>query len=110
MTNSAPPPRVGPSRAAYPHAMRAWVNGRLLDDPTAPAVSVSDHGLTVGDGVFEAAKVVDGVPFALPRHLDRLARSAAGLGLPPVDAGLVRRGVDAVLADTDLPLGRPAIT
>jgi branched-chain amino acid aminotransferase len=90
--------------------MRAWVNGRLLDDPTAPAVTVSDHGLTVGDGVFEAAKVVDGVPFALTRHLDRLARSAAGLGLPPVDNGLVRRGVDAVLAGTDLPLGRLRIT
>ena len=34
--------------------VRAWVNGRLLEDPEAPAVTVSDHGLTVGDGVFEA--------------------------------------------------------
>ena len=34
-----------------------------------------DHGLTVGDGVFEAIKVVDGRPFALTRHLARLARS-----------------------------------
>jgi branched-chain amino acid aminotransferase len=90
--------------------MRAWVNGRLLEDPDAPAVRVSDHGLTVGDGVFEAVKVVDGRPFALTRHLRRLARSASGLGLPDVDEAQVRRGVDAVLAEEHLPLGRLRIT
>ena len=62
-----------------------------------PGDPVSDHGLTVGDGVFEAVKVVDDQPFALTLHLERLARSAAGLGLPEVDEGLVRKGVEAVL-------------
>ena len=62
--------------------MRTWVNGRLLSDPEAPVVGASDHGLTVGDGVFEVLKVVDGQPFALDLHLARLARSAQGLGLP----------------------------
>ncbi|GAA5152999.1 aminodeoxychorismate lyase [Nocardioides marinquilinus] len=90
--------------------MRAWIDGTLLDDPTGPAVSVVDHGLTVGDGVFEAIKVVDGQPFALTLHLERLARSAAGLGLPVVDDAVVRAGVDAVLAGQDLPLGRIRIT
>src|SRR5688572_28438341 len=90
--------------------MRAWVNGSLLDDPAAPAIAVSDHGLTVGDGVFEAVKVVDDQPFALTLHLERLARSAAGLGLPEVDAGLVRMGVAAVLSGGGLPLGRLRIT
>lgn len=90
--------------------MRAWVDGQILPDPTGPAVAVSDHGFTVGDGVFEAIKVVDGQPFALTRHLDRLARSASGLGLPAVDDAAVRRGVAAVLADHDLPLGRIRIT
>ncbi len=90
--------------------MHAWVNGQLLDDPTAPAVTVSDHGMTVGDGVFEAVKVVDGTPFALTRHLQRLARSAEGLGLPPIDEDVVRRGVQAVLAQEHLPLGRLRIT
>ena len=78
--------------------MRAWVNGQLLDDPSAPAVTVSDHGLTVGDGVFEAVKIVDDQPFALTLHLERLKRSAAGLGLPEYDDGLVRKGVEAVLS------------
>jgi branched-chain amino acid aminotransferase len=86
------------------------VNGRLLDDPLAPAISVGDHGVTVGDGVFEAVKVVGGRPFALTRHLDRLARSVAGLGLPELDPDVVRRGVDAVLDGPPLPLGRLRVT
>lgn len=90
--------------------MRAWINGDLLPEATAPAVLVSDHGLTVGDGVFEAIKVVAGLPFALDRHLDRLQRSAAGLGLPIVDDDVVRSGVAAVLADFEPPLGRLRIT
>jgi branched-chain amino acid aminotransferase len=90
--------------------MRAWVDGQILTDPTGPAVGVTDHGLTVGDGVFEAIKVVDGQPFALTRHLDRLARSAAGLGLPEVDDATVREGVAAVLDGHELPLGRIRMT
>ena len=90
--------------------MRVWINGRLLTDPTAPAVPVTDHGLTVGDAVFEAIKVVDGQPFALARHLARLERSARGLGLVGVDVEHVRRGVAAVLEGQDLPFGRIRIT
>lgn len=90
--------------------MRAWINGDLLSDATAPAVSVTDHGLTVGDGVFEAIKVVDGRPFALDRHLARLHRSARGLGLPAVDEDAVRRGIADVLEGEPLPLGRLRIT
>ncbi|HAN99362.1 MAG TPA: 4-amino-4-deoxychorismate lyase, partial [Planctomycetaceae bacterium] len=73
--------------------VRAWVNGRILDDPEGPAVAVSDHGLTVGDGVFEAVKAVRGRPFALGRHLERLASSAAGLGLSAPNLDEVRRAV-----------------
>ena len=90
--------------------MRAWIDGDLLPDPTTAAVRVSDHGFTVGDGVFEAVKVVDGLPFALGLHLDRLARSASGLGLPELDVDAVRRGVAAVLDGQDLALGRLRIT
>ncbi|NYD42121.1 aminotransferase class IV [Nocardioides panaciterrulae] len=90
--------------------MRAWMNGELLPDATSPALRVSDHGFTVGDGVFETVKVVEGRPFALRLHLERLARSAAGLGLPELDQDAVRRGVAAVLDGPGLVLGRLRIT
>jgi branched-chain amino acid aminotransferase len=90
--------------------MQTWVNGALLDDPEQSVLPVTDHGFTVGDGVFESVKVVGGEPFALTRHLDRLARSAEGLGLaPPKDAD-VREGVRTVLEAAPLELGRLRIT
>lgn len=90
--------------------MHAWVDGSLLPDPTSAAVRVTDHGLTVGDGVFESVKVLDGRPFALAPHLDRLERSALGLGLEAPDRASVEEGVRAVLAAEHLPLGRLRIT
>jgi branched-chain amino acid aminotransferase len=80
-----------------------WVNGELVDAADA-TVSVLDHGFTVGDGVFETLKVVvdgDGVarPFALTRHLRRLHRSAAGLGLTvPCPDDELRAAAATVLA------------
>lgn len=89
--------------------MRAWCNGRLIE-PDSPAIAVLDHGFTVGDGVFEAVKVVDNVPFALTRHLDRLRQSAHGLGLPTPDVARIRRAIAEVLADDEIPLGRLRVT
>lgn len=86
------------------------MNGQILEDANQPAISVTDHGLTVGDGVFEAVKVVDNVPFALTRHLARLQKSAGALGLPEVDLDDVRRGVAATMAGQELPIGRIRIT
>ena len=81
----APGTRDTPANPVNVDRMHAWVNGQMLTDPQSPAIVVTDHGLTVGDGVFEAIKVVDGRPFALTRHLERLGRSAAALGLPAPD-------------------------
>jgi branched-chain amino acid aminotransferase len=86
--------------------MKVWLNGALLESDAA-RVSVFDHGLTVGDGVFETAKVVGGVPFALTRHLDRLASSARGLGLEPPDDDLLRRAVAETLAANVSQHGSP---
>lgn len=57
-----------------------WLDGALVVAAEA-TVSVFDHGMTVGDGVFETLKGAAGVPFAPSRHLARLRRSAAALGL-----------------------------
>ncbi|MFH9074838.1 aminotransferase class IV [Streptomyces alboflavus] len=89
--------------------MKIWLNGGLQDLDSA-RVSVLDHGLTVGDGVFETVKAVAGRPFALTRHLDRLARSARGLGLPEPDLDEVRRACAAVLDANPMALGRMRIT
>jgi branched-chain amino acid aminotransferase len=80
--------------------MTLWVDDRVVE-PGQPVLRADDHGVTVGDGVFETMKVLGGRPFALRRHLDRLLSSAAGLGLP-VDLAVIQRGIDAVLA-ADLP-------
>jgi branched-chain amino acid aminotransferase len=73
-----------------------WVDGALVDGHEA-AVTAFDHGLLVGDGVFETLRVYDGQPFAWRRHLERLAHSAAGLGLPVPDRNVLRRAGRAVL-------------
>jgi len=90
--------------------MRTWVNGVLLTDPDAPALAARDHGVTVGDGVFEVIKVVDGRMFAVDLHLERMTRSARGLGLPDPDLDAVRAGMAAVLDGEPLTLGRVRIT
>ncbi len=77
--------------------MKVWLDGQLLEAKHA-SVSVADHGLTVGDGVFETMALRDGLPFALSRHLDRLARSAELLGLVPPSADELRLAVAELLA------------
>src|SRR4051812_22900937 len=48
----------------------ACLDGEILDS-SAAAIPVMDDGLLRGDGVFEAARLYDGVPFALAEHLER---------------------------------------
>ena len=86
-----------------------WLDGALAD-PGHAAVHWSDHGLTVGDGVFETIELRGGTPFALTRHLDRLDRSAAGLGLPVPDRTLLARAVAEVGAAWGDAPGRMRIT
>ena len=87
MADSTTPDSVGVS----------WVNGNLTA-PGEAALRADDHAIVVGDGVFETTKVVNGVPFALSRHLRRRSRSARGLGLDEPGEGRIRSAVDAVLA------------
>lgn len=89
--------------------MKIWLDGALTEVDSAK-VSVFDHGLTVGDGVFETLKAERGRAFALTRHLERLTRSARGLGLPDPDLDEVRRACAAVLEANPLEHGRLRIT
>jgi len=85
--------------------VRVWVNGQRVD-AGAPSIAALDHGVTVGDGVFETAKVADGAVFALTRHSRRLDRSLAGLGLPPADHDLIAKGIEDVLSGEPIAFGR----
>nr|WP_286217664.1 aminotransferase class IV [Paraoerskovia sediminicola] len=86
-----------------------WVDGTFVD-ADQPSISAVDHGMTVGDGVFETAAVDGGQAFALSRHLRRLARSATGLGLEVPDEAEVRDAVRQVLERAGETAGRVRIT
>jgi len=86
-----------------------WANGVLLDADAA-RISPFDHGVLVGDGVFETIRVYEGQPFAWRRHLDRLAHSAAGLAIALPDRGELRAAADAVLRANQLTEARLRIT
>jgi branched-chain amino acid aminotransferase len=55
-----------------------WLDGQWVDKDTAK-VSVFDHGLLYGDGVFEGMRVYNGKTFRLKEHVDRLYDSAKAI-------------------------------
>jgi branched-chain amino acid aminotransferase len=61
-------------------ALKIYINGTLYDKEDAK-ISVYDHGLLYGDGVFEGLRTYGGKVFRLERHLDRLYESAKAIWL-----------------------------
>ncbi len=55
--------------------LKIFLNGQLVDEKDAK-VSVFDHGLLYGDGVFEGIRLYDGCIFRLEQHIERLFESA----------------------------------
>jgi branched-chain amino acid aminotransferase len=90
--------------------LKIWLDGRLYDDPREATIAGTDHGLVVGDGVFETLKVTEQGAFAVSRHLNRMSRSAAALSLPAPDHTLIREAIDAVLEGRDFGRGKLRIT
>jgi branched-chain amino acid aminotransferase len=60
--------------------VKIYFNGRLVDSSEA-LISVFDHGLLYGDGVFEGIRTYDGLIFRMDEHIDRLYRSAGAIEL-----------------------------
>lgn len=60
--------------------MKIYLNGKIVPEAEA-VVSVFDHGLLYGDGVFEGIRAYHGKVFRLVEHVDRLYRSAAAIAL-----------------------------
>ena len=56
--------------------MKVWLDGHIVEEAAA-RVSVTDHGLLYGDGIFEGIRVYGRKVFRLPDHLRRFAAAAA---------------------------------
>jgi len=61
-------------------SLKIWMNDGLVDESEAK-VSVFDHALLYGDGIFEGIRVYGGKIFELEAHMDRLYRSAQAIRL-----------------------------
>jgi branched-chain amino acid aminotransferase len=73
--------------------LKIYLDGTFVDEPDAK-VSVFDHGLLYGDGVFEGIRFYNGRVFLLEEHLDRLYDSAKAILLElPLERDAMREMV-----------------
>ncbi len=86
-------------------AFKVWINGRLYEKEDAK-ISVYDHGLLYGDGVFEGLRSYGGKVFRLEQHLARLWNSAKAILLEiPMSREEVARAVNETLQANGLQDG-----
>lgn len=80
--------------------MKVWIDGQLVDESEAK-VSVFDHGLLYGDGVFEGIRMYHNRIFKLEEHIERLYWSAKAilLDIPMTPAELTHACVETCKAN-----------
>ena len=80
--------------------MKIFIDGKFLNERDAK-VSVFDHGLLYGDGVFEGIRAYNGRVFKLKEHIDRLFYSAKAilLEIPMSHAALMKATVETIRAN-----------
>ena len=79
-------------------ATQVWINGQFYDKQDAK-ISVYDHGLLYGDGVFEGIRVYGGKVFKHAQHIDRLYESAQALALTiPLTPAEMTKAVEDTVA------------
>jgi branched-chain amino acid aminotransferase len=79
-------------------ALKIWLNGKLVDEADAK-VSVFDHGLLYGDGVFEGIRIYSGKIFELEAHIARLYESAKVIRLDiPVSKKELVKAIEETIA------------
>jgi branched-chain amino acid aminotransferase len=80
--------------------MKIFIDGKLFNEQDAK-VSVFDHGLLYGDGVFEGIRAYNGRVFKLKEHIDRLFYSAKAilLEIPMSPAELVTATIETIRAN-----------
>lgn len=81
--------------------MKVWIDGKLVDKADAK-VSVFDHGLLYGDGVFEGIRAYKGKIFECDAHLDRFFQSAKGIRLTlPLSREQLRAAITETMKAND---------
>lgn len=90
-------------------SMIVWLNGSLLPLHEA-RISPLDHGLLVGDGVFETLVARGGQIFAGHEHWERLVNSCSAMGLEPVPEDTFSQALHAVLEANHLSDARIRFT
>ena len=84
---------------------RVYINGKLYDKDDAK-ISVYDHGLLYGDGVFEGIRIYNGKVFRHDEHLARLYESAKHIALEiPLAVGDLKRAVEDTVRANGLTEG-----
>jgi branched-chain amino acid aminotransferase len=76
--------------------LKIWLNGKLVDQEHAK-VSVFDHGLLYGDGVFEGIRIYNSKLFELESHMQRLYESAKAIRL---DIGMEKDKLTQAVEET----------
>jgi len=84
-------------------ACLAWRNGELL---TYAQAQLTENGWPAGSGLFETIKTVNGLPWALSRHMRRALNSARRNNLAFPAEELIRKAVSEVIAANPFPTGR----
>ena len=78
-------------------ALAIYVDGRWASKREDATVALFDHCFLYGDGIFEGIRVYNGRVFRMEDHLDRLWRSALGIGL---EIPMTRDELTAILVET----------
>lgn len=91
--------------------MKVYIDGKFYDKKDAK-ISVYDHGLLYGDGVFEGIRVYHGKVFKLKAHVERLCDSAKGIGikLPWTARAIAQAILETVKLSPGCEYLRPIIT
>jgi branched-chain amino acid aminotransferase len=90
------------TRSKDPATFKIWINGTLYDKQDAK-ISVYDHGLLYGDGVFEGLRSYGGKVFRLDEHLARLWNSAKAILLEiPISRDEMARAINKTLETNGL--------
>jgi branched-chain amino acid aminotransferase len=94
-----------PSESPASPESKVWIDGELVPKSQA-LVSVYDHGLLYGDGVFEGIRAYGGRILKLATHLERMWQSAESIRMrPPYTKDEIANAIRATIAANNLPDG-----